>query len=580
MTTLAPPEAPELALEGPEPERRSGLLEWLTSTDHKVIGKSYIYTAFVMFCVGGALVELLRVQLQSPDNHVLSPEAYDQVFTIHGTVMLFLFATPFAFGLANYLVPLMIGAPDMSFPRLNALSYWLYLFGALTVLAGFLTAGGAADFTWIAYAPLSEAVHAPGAGADLWIIGIGLTGISTVLSAVNVVTTTFTLRTPGMTMFRMPVFVWNMVVTSVLVLMAFPVLTSALCLLFSDRHFGTHIFDPSRGGLPILWQHLFWFFGHPEVYIIALPFFGVATQIFPVFSRRPIFGYKGIVLATLLIASLSVGVWAHHFFTYGGILLPYFSAMSLLIAVPTGIKIFNWIGTMWGGHLRFDTPMLWAIGFLVVFVFGGMSGVILGMPALNFSVHDTYFVVAHFHYVLFGSAVFAGAGGAYFWYPKMTGRMLREGWGKLHFWLTLIGFNLTFAPLHEAGMRGMVRRVSTYPADLHVTFLNQLATAGAYILGLSILPFLWNLWVSWRHPVLAGDNPWGGHTLEWATTSPPPAHNFTSLPPIRSDRPLWDLAHPRVTQDRVHALDPNDPAGVLSPANPDVDIHPPTSTDG
>ena len=580
MTMLAPPPALDLGVEAPEPAARSGLLDWLTSTDHKVIGKSYVYTSFVFFLLAGAMAELLRTQLGGPHNHVLSTEAYDQVFTIHGTVMLFFWATPLVFGLANYFVPLMIGAPDMSFPRLNALSYWLYLFGGITVVSGFLTAGGAADFTWIAYAPLSNAVHAPGAGADLWIIGVGLSGISTVLSAINVLTTTFTLRAPGMTMFRMPVYVWNMVVDSILVLMVFPVLTSALCLLFCDRHFRTHIFDPSRGGLPILWQHLFWFFGHPEVYIIALPFFGIATQIFPVFSRRPIFGYKGIVFATLAIGSLSVGVWAHHFFTYGGVLLPYFSAMSLLIAVPTGIKFFNWIGTMWGGQLTFPTPMLWCVGFLVVFLFGGLTGVILAMPALNFSVHDTYFVVAHFHYVLFGSAVFVGAGAAYYWYPKMTGRMLREGWGKLHFWLTFIGFNLTFAPLHEAGLRGMVRRVSTYPADLHVTFLNQLATAGAYILGLSILPFLWNLWVSWRHPVPAGDNPWGGHTLEWATTSPPPAHNFTSLPPIRSDRPLWDLAHPRVTQDRVHALDPNDPAGVLSPANPDVDIHPPTSTDG
>jgi cytochrome c oxidase subunit I len=542
MTTLAPP---PVAAAGAIPEpRRQGLLDWITSTDHKVIGKSYIYTSFVFFLIGGLMAELIRTQLASPNNTLLSAEAYDQVFTIHGTIMMFLYATPLAFGLGNYFVPLMIGAPDMAFPRLNALSYWMYLFGGTTVLAGFLTAGGAADFTWIAYAPLSNAVHSPGNGADLWIIGIGLTGIATVLSGINIITTIFTLRAPGMTMFRMPIFVWNMLVASTLAIMAFPVFTAALALLFCDRHLGTHIFDASKGGLPILWQNLFWFFGHPEVYLIVLPFFGVATQIFPVFSKRPVFGYKTLVLATLLIGGLSVGVWAHHFFTYGGVLLPYFSAMSLLIAVPTGIKFFNWIGTMWGGHLRFDTPMLWCIGFLVTFLLGGMSGVILAMPALNFDVHDTYFVVAHFHYVLFGSTVFVGAAAAYYWYPKMTGRMLREGWGKVHFWLTIIGFNLTFFPQHEIGLRGMPRRVANYSPDLHVTFLNRLSTAGAYLLAISVLPFFWNLWVSWRHPIPAGDDPWGGHTLEWATTSPPPPHNFHSLPPIRSDRPVWDLAHP------------------------------------
>ena len=541
MTTLARTPPDDAAPKPGPPPRRSGLLEWITSTDHKVIGKSYIYTAFVMFLLSGLMAEAIRTQLSSPNNHFLSTEAFDQAFTIHGTLMLYFFATPMVVGLGNYLVPLMIGAPDVSFPRLNALSYWMGLFGALCVLGGFATANGPADFTWIAYAPLANAVHSPGAGSDLWIIGVGLAGIGSVLGAVNLITTIITLRAPGMTMFRIPVFVWNMLVTSTLIITAFPVLTSALALLFSDRHFGTHIFDGTRGGMPILWQHLFWFFGHPEVYIIVLPFFGVATQIFPVFAKRPIFGYTGIVLATLLIGGLSVGVWAHHFFAYGGVLLPYFSAMSLLIAVPTGIKFFNWIGTLWGGQLTFPTPMLWSIGFMAVFLLGGMSGVILAMPALNMGVHDTYFVVAHFHYVLFGSSVFLGAAAAYFWYPKWTGRMLREGWGKVHFWLTFIGFNLTFFPQHEIGLRGMPRRVATYPANLRVTFLNRLSTAGAYVLAVSILPFLWNLWVSWRHPIPAGDDPWGGHTLEWATSSPPPPHNFEALPRIRSDRPLWDL---------------------------------------
>jgi cytochrome c oxidase subunit 1 len=546
MTTVA---APPAAAPGrpEEPVQPGGLLKWLTSTDHKVIGKSYLVTAFGFFCLAGLLAEVIRTQLAGPNYHVVGAEAYNQIFTMHGTLMMYFFATPLAFGLANYFVPLQIGAPDMSFPRLNALSYWLYLGGGVTVTAGFLTSSGAADFGWVAYAPLSNAVHAPGVGADLWIVGLVLAGLSTVATGVNLVTTVFTLRAPGMTMFRMPIFVWNMLVTSVLALLAFPVLTSALALLFADRHLGTHIFDVQGGGVPILWQHLFWFFGHPEVYIIVLPFFGVATQIFPVFSRRPIFGYKGLVFATLSIAGLSVGVWAHHMFTTGAVLLPYFSAMSFLIAVPTGIKFFNWIGTMWGGQVSFESPMLFSIGFMVVFLLGGLSGVLLASPPVDFHVHDTYFLVAHFHYVLFGSAVFVGFAAIYFWYPKMTGRMLREGWAKIHFWLLFVGFNMTFLPQHELGLRGMPRRVVTYGAGDHLTFLNRLSTAGAFLVGVSTLPFLWNLWVSWRKPVVAGDDPWEGHTLEWATTSPPPPHNFSSLPPIRSDRPLWDLRHPKET---------------------------------
>jgi cytochrome c oxidase subunit I len=546
MTTVAAP--PAVAPGHPEePAHPGGLLNWLTSTDHKVIGKSYVVTAFAFFCLAGLLAEVIRTQLAGPNYHVVGAEAYNQIFTMHGTLMMYFFATPLAFGLANYVVPLQIGAPDMSFPRLNALSYWLYLGGGITVTAGFLTSSGAADFGWVAYAPLSNAVHAPGVGADLWIVGLVLAGLSTVATGVNLVTTVFTLRAPGMTMFRMPIFVWNMLVTSILALLAFPVLTSALALLFADRHLGTHIFDVQGGGVPILWQHLFWFFGHPEVYIIVLPFFGVATQIFPVFSRRPIFGYKGLVFATLSIAGLSVGVWAHHMFTTGAVLLPYFSAMSFLIAVPTGIKFFNWIGTMWGGQVSFESPMLFSIGFMVVFLLGGLSGVLLASPPVDFHVHDTYFLVAHFHYVLFGSAVFVGFAAIYFWYPKMTGRMLREGWAKIHFWLLFVGFNMTFLPQHELGLRGMPRRVVTYGAGDHLTFLNQLSTAGAFLVGVSTLPFLWNLWVSWRKPVVAGDDPWEGHTLEWATTSPPPPHNFSSLPPIRSDRPLWDLRHPKET---------------------------------
>jgi cytochrome c oxidase subunit 1 len=542
MTVLA--ERP--AVEEPEPEPEvSGLLRWLTTTDHKVIGKSYLVTSFGFFLLAGVLALVMRTQLAQPDSHVVGAETYNQLFTMHGTMMMYFFATPFAFGLANYFVPLHIGAPDMAFPRLNALSYWLFVGGGLVVTAGYLTSAGPADFGWVAYAPLSNGVHAPGPGADLWIVGLVLAGISTVLTSVNLVTTTLCLRAPGMTMFRIPIFVWNMLVDSILALMAFPVLTSALALLFADRHLHTHVFDPAGGGVPLLWQHLFWFFGHPEVYIIVLPFFGVVTQILPVFSRRPIFGYVGLVFATLAIAGLSVGVWAHHMFTSGAILLPFFSGMSYLIAVPTGVKFFNWLGTMWGGQLTFETPMLFCLGFMVVFLLGGLSGVLLASPPVNFHVHDTYFVVAHFHYTLFGSAVFAGFGAIYFWYPKMTGRMLREALGRVHFWLLIVGFNLTFLPQHLLGERGMPRRVATYAAGDHFTFLNLLSTIGSFLIGVSTLVFLWNLWVSWRQPVAAGDDPWGGHTLEWATTSPPPEHNFASLPPIRSDRPVWDLHHPQ-----------------------------------
>ncbi len=525
-----------------EPER-TGLVKWLTSTDHKVIGKSYVITAFVFFCLAGVFALLIRSQLAGPSNTVLDQQDYNAVFTLHGTIMMYLFATPLGFGLANYFVPLQVGAPDMAFPRLNALSYWMFLFGGITVVSGFLVSSGPAAFTWVSYAPLSDAVHSPGAGADLWIVGLLLTGLATIATAVNIVTTIFCLRAPGMTMFRMPIYTWNMLVTSVLALLAFPVLTSALALLFSDRHLSTKIFDVAGGGVPILWQHLFWFFGHPEVYIIVLPFFGVVTQILPVFSRRPIFGYTALVFATLAIAGLSVGVWAHHMFTSGAVLLAYFSAMSFLIAVPTGIKFFNWIGTMWGGRLVFPTPMLFSLGFMVVFLIGGLSGVLLASPPIDMQTHDTYFVVAHFHYVLFGSAVFAGFGAVYFWYPKMTGRMLREGWGKLHFWSLFVGFNVTFFVQHVLGTRGMPRRIQSYPADEHLTFLNQVSTVGSFLLGISTLFFIWNLWASWRKPVPSGDDPWGGHTLEWWTTSPPPSLNFTTLPQIRSDRPVWDERH-------------------------------------
>ena len=526
-------------------EGPSGIVNWLTSTDHKVIGKSYMITSLVTFFLAGIMAVVIRAQLLDPHTSLVSYQTYNELFTMHGSLMLYLFAGPFAFGgLANYIVPLQVGAPDMAFPRLNALSYWLYLGGVITMLSGFLVAGGAASFGWVAYAPLSNATNSPGAGSDLWLMALALTGFSAIFTGVNLVATILYLRAPGMTMFRVPVFSWNMLVTAILILIAFPVLFAAVVLLFCDRHFGTHIFSVQGGGSPILWQHLFWFFGHPEVYILALPYFGMVTDILPVFSRKPVFGYKGMVFATMSIAALSTGVWAHHMFTTGVVLLPFFSLLSYLIAVPTGIKFFNWIGTMWGGQLSFQTPMLFSIGFLLIFLVGGVTGVLLASPPVDFMTHDTYFVVAHFHNVLIGTAVFAGFAGFYFWYPKMFGRMLREGLGKLHFWFLFIGFWVTFMPQYLLGLHGMPRRVASYAPDTGWTALNVISTLGAYIIGFSFLFFLVNLVVSWRKPVPAGPNPWDGHGLEWFTSSPPPHHNYTHLPPIRSERPTWDYNHP------------------------------------
>ncbi|MEJ7585162.1 MAG: cytochrome c oxidase subunit I, partial [Acidimicrobiales bacterium] len=524
MTLVA--ERPSEHPDGPPPAatQGTGLLAWLTTTDHKRIGLSYMATAMVFYLIGGALALVVRAELYSPGSQIVTPGTYNQTFTMHGSIMMYLFIVPFIFGLANYIVPLHIGAKEMAFPRLNALSYWVFLFGGLTMLSSYLTADGPASFGWTGYAPLSESIRTPAVGADLWLLSVVLTGLSSILSSVNIVATVSAMRAPGMSMFRMPIFTWNMLVVSILVLIAFPVLSAACLMLLADRNLDAHIFDPAGGGVPVLWQHLFWFFGHPEVYIAALPFFGIVTEILPVFSWRPIFGYKGIVLATLAIAALSVGVWAHHMFTTGAVEVGFFSGLSFLIAVPTGVKFFNWIGTMWKGRLTFQTPMLFAIGFLMQFLFGGLTGVILASPPLDYHLHDSYFVVAHMHYILFGAIAFALFAGIYYWFPKFFGLRLHEGWGKLHFWMMVVGFNLTFLVQHQLGLDGMPRRVADYQPGDGFTNLNRISTVGSMLLGASTLPFLWNVWRSFRKGERAGDDPWGGHTLEWATSSPPPAH--------------------------------------------------------
>jgi cytochrome c oxidase subunit 1 len=566
---LAPASAPTRRQDSTR--ARARMVDWLTTTDHKVIGNLYLITSFIFFLFAGVLALMIRTELFEPGLQVVdNPLQFNQLFTMHGTIMLLLFATPLFAGFANAVMPLQIGAPDVAFPRLNMFAYWLYLFGALIVVGGFLSPGGPAAAGWTSYAPLSDAVNSPGVGGDLWVFGLALGGFGTILGAVNFITTIICLRAPGMTMFRMPVFTWTVLVTSILVLMAFPVIASAFLALGADRRFGAHIFDPENGG-PILWQHLFWFFGHPEVYIIALPFFGIISEVLPVFSRKPIFGYKTLVFATIAIAALSVTVWAHHMYATGQVLLPFFSVMTMLIAVPTGVKFFNWIGTMWGGKLSFETPMVWSVGFLVTFLFGGLTGIIMSSPALDFQITDSYFVVAHIHYVVFGTVVFAMFAGFYFWWPKFTGRMLDETLGKIHFWLLFIGFHTTFLIQHVLGAQGMPRRYADYLPEDGFQWMNQLSTLGSFLLGASTLPFLYNVWKTWRTaPPVETDDPWGyGGSLEWATSCPPPRHNFDSLPRIRSERPAFDLHHPDAETRTTVPVDAQSTlAAILSDAAP------------
>ena len=559
MTTTAPrpsvTETPQGLSNARVATKGNLFVDWITTTDHKKVGYLYLMTSFLYFLLGGVMALVIRAQLFAPGLEIVATkEQYNQLFTMHGTIMLLMFATPLFAGFANVVMPLQIGAPDVAFPRLNALAYWFFSFGSLIAVAGFLTPQGAAAFGWFAYAPLSSQTFSPGLGANLWVFGLGLSGFGTILGAVNFITTIITMRVPGMTMWRMPIFTWNTLVTSILVLLAFPVLAAAMLALGSDRVFGSHVYDAANGGA-ILWQHLFWFFGHPEVYIIALPFFGIVSEIFPVFSRKPIFGYKTLVYATIAIAALSMTVWAHHMYVTGSVLLPFFALMTMLIAVPTGVKIFNWIGTMWRGSVTFETPIVFALGFLISFVFGGLTGVILASPPLDFHVSDSYFVVAHFHYVVFGTVVFAMFAGFYFWWPKFTGKMLNESLGHVHFWILFVGFHMTFLIQHWLGVMGMPRRYATYLPEDGFTWMNQLSTVGSVLLALSMIPFFLNVYLTARNgQKVTVNDPWGyGRSLEWATSCPPPRHNFTSIPRIRSESPAFDLNHPEIDLPAVEA---------------------------
>ena len=517
----------------------------LRTVDHKDIGVMYVLMGVGFLIVGGIEALLLRVQLATPNERVLDPSTYDQLFTMHGLTMIFLVAVPILVGFANYVVPLQIGARDVAFPRLNALSFWLSLFGGVLLYLSFV-AGGAPDAGWFAYAPLTEPSHAVGSGMDWYIFGLAVNGAGTIIGAINLAVTILLMRCPGMVMGRAPMFTWMVLITSVLILGAYPILTSALVMLLVDRELGGRFFDPAGGGNATLWQHLFWSFGHPEVYVVILPAFGMISEIVPVFSGKPLFGYRFVAGSGIAIGFLSFGVWAHHMFAVGlgDAENAFFSATSMLIAVPTGVKIFNWLATMWRGRIRLEMPMVFAIGFIATFVIGGLTGVSLGVVPLDLYTTDSYYVVGHLHYVLFGGTLMAVFAGLYYWFPKVTGRFLGHRLGLAHFWLTLVGLTLAFLPMHWLGLAGMPRRVWTYPAGLGWEWPNLVATVGAFVIAAGTLALALNVWRSLRAGKRAGDDPWDAYTLEWSTPSPPPAHNFDVIPAVRGKRPLWDRKHP------------------------------------
>src|SRR6516165_8701282 len=521
------------------------LHEWVTTVDHKKIGIMYVLMAVVFLVIGGIEAVLIRWQLFWPRYDFLGPDVFNQMFTMHGTTMVFFMGIPILVGMGNFLVPLMIGARDMAFPRLNALGFWVTLFGGLLVYFSFAT-GGAPAIGWFAYAPLTERTFARSAATDFWCVGLMVSGVGTVAAAVNFIATILALRAPGMALWKIPFFTWTMLWTSVLIVFAIPPLTASLGMVVLDRNLGAHFFDVQNGGSALLWQHLFWFFGHPEVYILILPVFGMVSEIIPVFSRKVLFGYEFMAAATAAITFISMGVWAHHMFTVGmsrtGDL--FFMVSTFMISIPTGIKFFNWLATMYGGRISFASPMLFCIGFLSMFLIGGLTGIMLGAAPFDYQLQDTYFLIGHFHFVLIGGTLFGVFAGLHYWFPKVTGRMLSERLARWQFWLLYIGFIVTFGTMHITGVLGMPRRIYSYEPDRGWTFLNQLTTVGAAIQAISFVIFLYNLVASLRNGRTAGADPWDAWTLEWSTTSPPPAYNFEVIPTVHSRRPLWDLKHP------------------------------------